>query len=391
MWKNLLKKTGKEEHKKEIFAHILNLYNNITGSSLTESYFGLYSSYYMWRNSDSDTNIISNKKPENRQDNTLDNEFIILGIYYIDQNGNISIKFNETGGYKFIDYDSIANVISCDFANGSHNFTLDTSFKDGILENIDIIKQIEVVLNRLPKTFRKSTTAAKTLYSDSKVIMRINNLTNPVSSNQQTGSSGSLINDNTLQQNIIRANKIAARSAYDVKSINTATINQIEPKIQAAYGFSDLGKIKNLNKYNGDVDDGSYVTTHKIGYEDVDRYRLGEKTCDSYLFLSPLTHSEIQVNGDSNKSNISINADESLRVPIIYQYRMEDYNGNIFGNSTYKSSDAIVKTAKFANIIGIDIWLNTLSDTPKQYDIVVYSTYNKDNSRTSGTITKKIN
>jgi hypothetical protein len=376
-----------DDNKKEIFAHILNLYNNITGSSLTESSFELYSSYYMWRNVDSDTNIITNKKPEDTQDK----EFIILGIYYIDQNGNIDIKLNETGGYKLSTvHDS--NNIECNLGNSyTHTFDLDTSFKDGILEkNIVIIKQIEVVLNRLPKTFRKSTTAAKTLYSDSKVIMRINNLTNPVSSNQQTGSSGSLINDNTLQQNIIRANKIAARSAYDVKSINTATINQIEPKIQAAYGFSDLGKIKNLNKYNGDDDDGSYVTTHKIGYEDVDRYRLGEKTCDSYLFLSPLTHSEIQVNGDSNKSNISINADESLRVPIIYQYRMEDYNGNIFGNSTYKSSDAIVKTAKFANIIGIDIWLNTLSDTPKQYDIVVYSTYNKDNSRTIGTISRKL-
>ena len=258
----------------------------------------------------------------------------------------------------------------------------------------DIIKQIEIVLNRLPKTFRKSTTAAKTLYSDSKVIMRINNLTNSTSSNQQTGSNNSLIDRSTLEQNLIRVNKIAARSSFDVKAINTATLNQIEPKIQATYGFSDLGKIQNfikIDKYcKSSTDDGSYVTTHKIGYEDIDRYRTGVETCDSYLFLSPLTHSEIQVNGDSNKSNITINPDESLRVPIIYQYRMEDYNGNIFGNSTYKSSDAIVKNAKFANIIGLDIWLNTLSDTPKQYDIVVYSTYNKDNSRAIGTISRKL-
>jgi hypothetical protein len=69
---------------------------------------------------------------------------------------------------------------------------------------------------------------------------------------------------------------------------------------------------------------------------------------------------------------------------------MEDYKGNIFGNSGYKSTSAVVKNTKFANIIGIDIWLNTLSDTPKQYDIVVYSTYNKDESRTTGVITKKL-
>jgi hypothetical protein len=70
---------------------------------------------------------------------------------------------------------------------------------------------------------------------------------------------------------------------------------------------------------------------------------------------------------------------------------MEDYNGNIFGHSGYRSTDAIVKNTKYANIIGIDIWLNTLSDVPKQYDIVVYSTYNKDESITTGSITKKIN
>ena len=60
-----------------------------------------------------------------------------------------------------------------------------------------------------------------------------------------------------------------------------------------------------------------------------------------------------KVNG-SNKSNHHIKSNESLRVPIIYQYRMEDYNGNIFGNG-YKSTDAIVKNTKYANIIGIDM------------------------------------
>jgi hypothetical protein len=69
---------------------------------------------------------------------------------------------------------------------------------------------------------------------------------------------------------------------------------------------------------------------------------------------------------------------------------MEDYNGYIFGDRRYKSTDTIVKNTKYTNIIGIDIWLNTLSDTPKQYDIVVYSTYSKDNSTTIGTISKKL-
>ena len=217
--------------------------------------------------------------------------------------------------------------------------------------------------------------------------MRLKNLTN--SSNNITNSN-SLIKKNILQESLVKANKIAARSAHDVTAVKSATSNQIEPKIQAAYGFTDFGRIVNLN-VDGyiSMDDGSYITTHKIGYEDCDRYRNGEMSCDSFLFLSPLNHSEIQVNGDSNRSNMSLKSNESIRVPIIYQYRMEDYNGSIFGHVGYKSTDAIVKNTKYANIIGIDIWMNTLSDTPKQYDIVVYSTYNKDNTRAIGAITKQ--
>ena len=232
----------------------------------------------------------------------------------------------------------------------------------------NIIKQIEFVLNRLPKTFNKSETALEKMYNNAKVIMRLNNY-----------NIDNVKDDTLLTTSLNRASKILARSKSDVKNVNSANVNKIEPKIQAAYGFADFGAIKGkIIDNDTELDDGSFVTTHKIGYENIDRYRKGENSCDSFLFLSPLNHSAIQVNGDSNKSNVTIKPNESLKVPIIYQYRMEDYDGKIFGNDTYTSTDAVVKNTKYANIIGIDIWLNTLSDTPKQYDIVVYSTYNKD-------------
>ena len=338
----------------------------------------------------------------------------IVGIYYKDSNGDFDIYTEQKKNYLdydegFVSYkdgvltwrwlDNNTNETHGTNGYGEDTFVLDDSIYNGYTDDsnpeknigeipmknaYDLIQEIESVLNRLPKTYKKSQTAIKTLYSNSKVLMRLNNLTNPSTTN-------SLIKKNALQQSLIKSNKLAARSSFDVKAVNSATLNQIEPKIQTTYGFSDLGKILDLN-IDGylTMDDGSYVTTHKIGYEDIDRYRSGETSCDSYLFLSPLNHSDIQVNGDTSKSNVLIKSNESLRVPIIYQYRMEDYDGKIFGKAGYKSSDAIVKNTKYANIIGIDIWLNTLSDTPKQYDIVVYSTYNKDNSISTGTITKKI-
>jgi hypothetical protein len=384
-----------ETDRKEIlFKYIVEMYDILTGSTLSSFLYYTENDNvtYMWKNtSSSTTNIMTNKIPTSSGSNA---DLKIVGIYHIGKNGDFDIYQDQINGYTFSGYSS--GVLKCKIDGKIEEFKLDKdNFKYVDDDNVTvegalkmpkssvIITDIEVVLNRLPKTYKKSPTALRSLYSDAKVLMRLSNLTN--------SSSGS-IKQNTLQQSLIRANKIAARSAYDVKAVNSATLNQIEPKIQSAYGFADLGKIENLNiDDNLSMDDGSFVTTHKIGYEDVDRYRSGESSCDSYLFLSPLNHSEIQVNGDSNKSNVLIKSNESLRVPIIYQYRMEDYEGNIFGKVGYKSTDAVVKNAKFANIIGIDIWLNTLSDTPKQYDIVVYSTYNKDNSRTTGTITKKLN
>ena len=387
-----------EDQIEEVFKHIVNLYDNITGSSLsTFLYFTKEDiKLSLWKKTGTEstsfaaTNIITNIGPDS--DGKIDEESIkIVGTYYVDTNGDVDIYTEHYRNYTdFVSYED--NTLKWNWYDKSSKKTGTDSFKldvdnskiyytdekgkknYGIIEmknSYDIIKTIEVILNRLPKTFKKSQTASKSLYNNTKVIARLNN-------------------KNISTKDIISVNKISARSIYNITSVNTATINKIEPKIQATYGFADLGRIKNLN-IDGQLsmDDGSYVTTHKIGYEECDRYRIGSQSCDSFLFLSPLTHSEIQVNGDTNKSNKSIKLNESFRVPIIYQYRMEDYNGSIFGNKNYKPSDTIVRNTKYANIIGIDIWLNTLSDTPEQYDIVVYSTYNKDISISTGTIVNK--
>lgn len=426
------KKDISNEEKIALFDYIVELYDNLTGSSISP--FVYYSEndtvLWMWKKygdtakQNAARNIITNMNPgEKNADSDYANNIEIVGLYYMDTNGDFDIYTEERKNYTdYKEYNKEDKILSWNWVDthtddgttksGIDTFVLDTenfyytknengktvTVKGAIQmkNSYDIVKQIEVVLNRLPKTFKKSPTALKTLYSNSKIQMRLNNLTNPISLNKLSSNkitaNNALIKKNVLQQSLIKANKIAARTSFDVKTVKTATMNQIEPKIQAAYGFTDFGKIKNLN-IDGyiSMDDGSYITTHKIGYEENDRYRTGDMSCDSYLFLSPSNHSEIQVNGDTNRSHVSIKSNESLTVPIIYQYRMQDYNGYIFGDKRYKSTDAIVKNTKYANIIGIDIWLNTLSDTPKQYDIVVYSTYSRDTSSTFGKITKKIN
>ena len=150
----------------------------------------------------------------------------------------------------------------------------------------------------------------------------------------------------------------------------------IIPKIQTTYGFADLGHIYN-SEYDSDGDT-TFVTTHKIGYEPKDRYAIGKETCNSFLFLSPINHSDLQVDGDTMESNRKVKSGESLRVPIIYQFRMSDYsgaNGAIFGKPGLQETSLEVRNTKYANIIGIDIWTDRNALKPNQYDIIVYSTY----------------
>ena len=74
---------------------------------------------------------------------------------------------------------------------------------------------------------------------------------------------------------------------------------------------------------------------------------------------------------------------------------MTDAKGDIFGDGSIGTNEtsAIVKNTKYANIIGIDIWTDRNALKPKQYDIIVYSTYgstldtNTNRTKTSSTQT----
>ena len=234
------------------------------------------------------------------------------------------------------------------------------------------INKVYPILYRLPRTWEKQPTTISTLFGDDKTVKIIKRIeSNQLSSERPQ----QVVLDLAKQQKMVE--KLAQRVSNSKNVISSKKSESIVPKIQAAFGLSDWGVINeiDLDGSMGSEDDGSYITTHKIGYSDSDRYLSGEDTCNSYLFLSPINHEQIQVEGDTANSSAVINSNESIRVPIVYQYRMTDYSGNIFGVQGLKATDDRVKNTKFANIIGIDIWTDVSSEEPKQYDIIVYSTY----------------
>ena len=285
--------------------------------------------------------------------------------------------FNESAS--FIDSEITYDVISKDSTNITEKQKeIYNQLTGSNIESVGDGEGIKKIIYRLPKTWKKPDSASVKNLNNNRTLVRINNLTDTTAATIA----------NSLKKVSTRLSKI---------SNENSSLFTIIPKIQSAYGFADLGKIyeDDLTFDNMDENGTTYITTHKIGYEDRDKLAIGKDSCNSYLFLSPVNHSEIQVDGDTLDSTKSIKSNESLRVPIIYQFRMTDARGYIFGQELIKGDEtkAIVKNTKYANIIGIDIWTDRNALKPKQYDIIVYSTYgstldtNINKTKTSSTQT----
>lgn len=285
--------------------------------------------------------------------------------------------FNESAS--FIDSEITYDVISDDTGDITEKQKeIYNQLTGSNIESVGDGEGIKKIIYRLPKTWKKPDSASVKNLNNNRTLVRINNLTDTTAATIA----------NSLKKVSTRLSKI---------SNENSSLFTIIPKIQSAYGFADLGKIyeSDLEFDNTDENGTTYITTHKIGYEDRDKLAIGKDSCNSYLFLSPVNHSEIQVDGDTLDSTKSIKSNESLRVPIIYQFRMTDARGYIFGQELIKGDEtkAIVKNTKYANIIGIDIWTDRNALKPKQYDIIVYSTYgstldtNINKTKTSSTQT----
>jgi hypothetical protein len=189
------------------------------------------------------------------------------------------------------------------------------------------------------------------------------------------------------------------------------TIDKIKGKQQAIYineNVLDLGVLSSTNPISftfNNVSTGqnlqvsptfssiipglsNYSRNSKISFDTFDQYLLGKQSCGSYLFLSSDDHVNIQVDGDSIQSTkvIQFGAQNSLSIPLVFQYRMTDYFGagdgtsgglgNVGGDVT-----GAITNLTYAKKIGIDIYpaSSDASTNVYQYDIEVSAKYKPDN------------
>ena len=119
----------------------------------------------------------------------------------------------------------------------------------------------------------------------------------------------------------------------------------------------------------------------KNSFDGFDQYTLGRKSCGSYLFISADEHENIQVDGDSiqSKKLVQFGQQNSLSIPLVFQYRMTDYfgltTGSGLGNIAGDSSGGTVNLT-YSKKIGFDIYPN--NSEVYQFDVEVFAKYRSD-------------
>ena len=120
----------------------------------------------------------------------------------------------------------------------------------------------------------------------------------------------------------------------------------------------------------------------KFGFLVNDRYLVGYQTCGSYLFVGPSTFNQLNVNGIDARATKDVTKGDSgsIVIPIVFQFRMEDYWGPSGGAGAgiiggYRVAYTPSKNLTYGRRIGIDI--NEQDDQTFSFDIQVSATYKK--------------
>jgi hypothetical protein len=120
--------------------------------------------------------------------------------------------------------------------------------------------------------------------------------------------------------------------------------------------------------------------TIKCSFDPDDQYTLGRASVGSYLFLAPTDENSIVVNGNDSLSvkKIEFGANNSIRIPLVFQFRMTDFGGVgdtgigfIGGDRTGATRDIT-----YAKRMGFDIITYDGKDEERfSFDIVVFDKY----------------
>jgi len=166
------------------------------------------------------------------------------------------------------------------------------------------------------------------------------------------------------------------RHAANVE-LQSTSVNGYQPQLGYYQSF-----LQNVSPFTSTYTPVSYdELPDKFGFLTNDKYLIGNQTCGSYLFLAPTTFNQLNVNGIDARSTKEINtgSQNAIVIPIVFQFRMEDYWGPSGGAGAgiiggYNSGTPPTNLT-YGRRIGIDIYQQ--DTTAFSFDVQVSATYKK--------------
>jgi hypothetical protein len=192
--------------------------------------------------------------------------------------------------------------------------------------------------------------------------------------------------DNTIEAHInhpLLKSRLVFEAAYLNETGNTSTgdyLNEAkelfkQSKFMTLKSDSELGKKQSIYVY-----EDTNGRTVKMAFEANDEYLLGKKSCGAYLFMSPEDQDFVAVEGKSllSKRTIEYGNENSVKIPILFQFRMTDYYGedtNGLGNIG-GDVNQLITNLTYTKEIGFDIYDE--NDNLFSFDLEVTARYKPD-------------
>lgn len=109
-----------------------------------------------------------------------------------------------------------------------------------------------------------------------------------------------------------------------INGVQASNINARNAKTATLTNSDTHGK-----KQTGYFYDNVENRTIKCSFEPDDQYTLGKASVGSYMFIAPSDEDTLSVNGDDSLSTklIEFGPNNSIRIPLVFQFRMTDYAG----------------------------------------------------------------
>jgi hypothetical protein len=115
----------------------------------------------------------------------------------------------------------------------------------------------------------------------------------------------------------------------------------------------------------------------KLGFTQNDEFLIGKYTCGAYLYMLPQDYESISVEGNlaaRSTKNIKFGTENSINIPIIFQFRASDKLGFIGGFRT----GVTLNNIRYQKKIGIDIIVK--DESPFSFDLEIGTQYIKETS-----------